>query len=60
MGPVDHQQPENALFHNEGGKGFVNVLAKNSALNVADHGVQWVDYNNDGGLDATRATRDGG
>jgi hypothetical protein len=50
-GPVDHQQPKNALFHNEGGKRFVNVLAENSALNVADHGVQWVDYNNDGGLD---------
>jgi FG-GAP repeat. len=22
-GPVDHQQPKNALFHNEGGKRFV-------------------------------------
>jgi hypothetical protein len=50
-GPVDHQRPVNALFHNEGGKRFVNVLSKDSAINVADHGVQWVDYNNDGGLD---------
>ena len=50
-GPLDHQQPTNELFHNEGGNHFVNLLAKNSALNVADHGVQWVDYNNDGGLD---------
>ena len=52
-GPVGHQQPKNALFHNEGGKRFVNVLAGNGALNVGDHGVQWVDYNNDGGLDVS-------
>lgn len=50
-GPVNQQQPANALFHNEGGKRFVNVLTKDSPLNVGDHGVQWVDYNNDGGLD---------
>jgi len=50
-GPVNQQQPANALFHNEGGKRFVNVLTKDSAVNVADHGVQWVDYNHDGGLD---------
>ena len=37
--------------HLEGGNRFVNVLTKDSPLNVADHGVQWVDYNNDGGLD---------
>jgi hypothetical protein len=29
----------------------VNVLTKDSPLNVADHGVQFVDYDNDGGLD---------
>jgi hypothetical protein len=50
-GPVGQQQPANALFRNEGGKRFVNVLTKDSPINVADHGVQWVDYNNDGGLD---------
>ena len=50
-GPVNQQRPANALFHNEGGKRFVNVLTKDSPLNVSDHGVQWVDYNNDGGLD---------
>ena len=50
-GPVNQQRPANALFHNEGGKRFVNVLTKDSPLNVGDHGVQWVDYNNDGGLD---------
>jgi hypothetical protein len=50
-GPVNQQRPANTLFHNEEGKRFVNVLTKYSPLNVADHGVQWVDYNNDGGLD---------
>ena len=50
-GPVDHQEPVNSLFHNNGGTGFVNVLTKDSPLNVADHGVQWVDYDHDGGLD---------
>jgi VCBS repeat protein/ASPIC/UnbV protein len=50
-GAVNQQRPANALFHNEGGKRLVNVLTKDSAVNVADHGVQWVDYNNDGGLD---------
>jgi hypothetical protein len=50
-GPVNQQRPANALFHNEGGKRFVNVLAKDSPFNVADHGVQWVDYDHDGGLD---------
>src|SRR5262245_25652090 len=55
-GPVGQQQPVNALFHNEGGNRFVNARAKNSPLNVADHGVQWVDYDNDGGLDLS-ATR---
>jgi hypothetical protein len=50
-GPVDQQRPANALFHNEGGRRFVNVLAKESPFNAADHGVQWVDYNSDGGLD---------
>ena len=50
-GPVNQQRPANALFHNEGGTRFVNVLTKDSPLNAADHGVQWVDYNNDGSLD---------
>jgi len=45
------QQPHDALFRNDGAAGFVNVLAKDSPLNVADHGVQWVDFDNDGGLD---------
>jgi len=50
-GAVNHQEPVNSLFHNNGGTGFVNVLTKDSPLNVADHGVQWADYDHDGGLD---------
>ena len=52
-GAVGAQTPANALFRNEGAKGFVNVLSKDSPINVADHGVQFVDYDNDGGLDLT-------
>ncbi len=45
------QTPLNALFRNDGAKGFVNVLSKESPLNVADHSVQFVDYDSDGALD---------
>lgn len=52
-GPSGAQTPANALFRNDGAAGFVNVLTRDSPLNVADHGVQFVDYDNDGGLDLT-------
>ncbi len=52
-GPVGAQTPLNALFRNDGAAGFVNVLSKDSPLNVADHGVQFVDYDNDGAVDLT-------
>ena len=52
-GPSGAQAPANALFRNDGSSGFTNVLGKDSPLNVADHGVQFVDYDNDGGLDLT-------
>jgi len=45
------QTPANALYRNDGPAGFVNVLAKGDPLNVADHGVQFVDFDGDGGLD---------
>jgi len=51
VGPVDAQQPMNALFRNDGAKGFVNVLSADSPLNLGDHGVQFVDFDADGGLD---------
>lgn len=51
IGASGAQQPHDALFRNDGAAGFVNVLTPDSPLNVADHGVQWVDYDNDGALD---------
>ncbi len=50
-GPVGAQTPLNALFRNDGAAGFVNLLTKNSPLNKADHGTQFVDYDNDGAID---------
>lgn len=50
-GPPGAQAPLNALFRNDGEWGFANVLSKASPINVADHGVQFVDYDKDGGLD---------
>ncbi len=51
VGAVGAQTPLNALFRNDGAKGFVNVLTKDSPLNRADHASQFVDYDNDGGID---------
>jgi hypothetical protein len=51
VGASGAQQPADALFRNEGAAGFVNVLAPDAALNVADHGVQFVDFDRDGALD---------
>lgn len=51
VGPVDAQQPMNALFRNDGAKGFTNVLTKDSLLNRGDHGTQFIDFDSDGGLD---------
>jgi hypothetical protein len=50
-GPVGKQTPVNALFRNDGAKGFVNIITTASPLNRADHGVQFVDYDNDGAID---------
>ncbi|MDB5451553.1 MAG: hypothetical protein JWO33_131 [Caulobacteraceae bacterium] len=50
-GLAGQQQPEDGLFHNEGGKGFVNVIDLKGPLNAGDHGVTWVDYNDDGAID---------
>lgn len=51
VGAPGQQEPKDELFHNEGAKGFVDVLLNGGPLNQADHGVQWVDYDKDGGLD---------
>ena len=51
VGAPGQQTPRDSLFHNQAGKGFVNVLAQGSPLNAGDHGVAWVDYDRDGALD---------
>jgi len=50
-GPTGQQTPKDSLFHNEGGKGFVNVLKAGGPLDAGDHGVVWVDYDQDGAVD---------
>ena len=51
VGAPGAQEPMNALFRNDGAAGFVNVLTKDSPLNVADHASQFVDADGDGGID---------
>ncbi len=51
VGEPGAQTPLNALFRNDGAKGFVNLLTKDSPLNKADHASQFVDYDNDGAID---------
>lgn len=50
-GPPGEQTPLNALFHSKAGQTFVNVIGEAPLLNAGDHGVVWVDYDRDGGLD---------
>lgn len=45
------QTPLNLLYHNDGNGRFTQRLTKDSLLNAADHSVEWVDYDADGGLD---------
>ena len=50
-GPPGSQTPKDALYRNDGPDGFVNVIDQASPLNRGDHGTQFIDYDNDGGLD---------
>ena len=50
-GPPGQQVPTNAFFRNDGATGFVNAIGRDSPLNRADHGVQFVDYDHDGAID---------
>ena len=50
-GPFGEQTPLNKLYVNDGHGGFENVLTLDSPMNAADHGVIWVDYDQDGDLD---------
>jgi len=45
------QEPKDALLHNRGAAGFVDVLAQGGVVNASDHGAQWIDYDRDGALD---------
>ena len=51
VGAPGVQTPKDALFHNDGHGGFVNVIGADSALNRGNHGTQFVDFDGDGGLD---------
>ncbi|MFT3966720.1 MAG: CRTAC1 family protein [Sphingobium sp.] len=50
-GEPGQQTPANALFHNDDGRKFTNVIDAYPMLNAGDHGVTWVDYNSDGAID---------
>lgn len=45
------QTPADALFHNEGGKRFVNVIGDHPVVNQGDNGAEWVDHDGDGAID---------
>jgi hypothetical protein len=47
---ADGQVPSNKLYLNTG-DGFTNVLDAGSLLDAGDHGVTWIDYDNDGDID---------
>ena len=44
------RSPHDRLFHNDGDR-FTEINIAKTALNGADHGIQWADYDNDGDLD---------
>lgn len=44
------RSPHDRLFHNDGDR-FTEINTAKTALNGADHGIQWADYDNDGDLD---------
>ena len=54
-GKPGEQVPADALFHNQRGKSFVNVIDANPLVNNGDHGVEWVDYDGDGAIDLSIA-----
>lgn len=50
-GPSGEQVPVNLLYRNLGDGRFEQVLTRDSLLNAGDHGVEWIDFDNDGAID---------
>ena len=50
-GPFGEQLPHNKFYRNDGEAGFTNLIAEDDPMNAADHGVVWVDFDQDGDLD---------
>lgn len=50
-GPSGQQVPVNLLYRNLGDGRFEQVLTRDSLLNAGDHGVEWIDFDNDGAVD---------
>ena len=44
------QLPLSKLYRNTG-SGFEDVISTEHLLNAGDHGVEWIDYDNDGDID---------
>ncbi|MEL7548006.1 MAG: CRTAC1 family protein [Pseudomonadota bacterium] len=44
------QVPLNLLYRNDG-DGFVSVIGKDHVINAGDHGIEWIDYDEDGDVD---------
>jgi hypothetical protein len=47
----DAMLADDHLFRNIGNGKFAEIPLKGTAFNAADHGVQWIDFDNDGALD---------
>lgn len=50
-GEPGQQLPANLLYRNDGAGRFEQALSPESPLNAGDHGVEWIDFDNDGALD---------
>lgn len=49
-GPMGQRKTVVRLYRNDGER-FVNILPNGDLLQTGDHGVEWVDFDNDGDLD---------
>lgn len=44
------QVPQNLLYRNDGER-FTSVIDENHPINAGDHGIEWIDYDEDGDVD---------